>query len=658
MTESTTRSQASSGSSVTEPVTDLGHGFRFPLGFDPLRWLFAIVRRLYWPGGLALLLAVIGYLVGSLWNTERYSVSLQLMKKPVSSVIKTGEQGDAFRPRQLNDRSLRSTLLANETIQRTANALGIDPQALKKQVEIEQLEGTDFFYITVHSNDSPQRSLETVNLWADEIVHYTKNLQRREALAMRELLEEENHSLTQDLERINQQLLTFSSEHDFLDGDKQLESALSSLAAIQLQLEDSRILLASKNQQIASLNKELQAQSPVSGQLKKAREELAQLRGRYTDSNPLVKEKLYEIAYLEEKLADETGHTDDDLRRYTGTPLGNQLYLEIVQARNEQLQLQQRVNEYEKMVESQRKQLQNLPQKILRYSDLLQRRDQLRRAYDLLNSRLQEARIYAENAPGYWEIFQNPDQSDVNVTENRKIAVLMAGAGFVLGVGAGLLLCLVLEIRRPYRTTPLEYSIAAKCLPVLELPAGQSDDWESQLNAFWLTDLIRLQREGYLVIISIQAEPQTEARFWESLSRLAKRDELELSVLDISQKPGLPPEVVNDRATHWRNLEDWEAWAWKNLQQGPVLLRMNGDPYPAVLPVLEKSGYWLYLLDESVAPKALKKQVRLFSNTLPSPDGLILIRDTPPNTVAQALESGGLLIGKLFTKKPASTANA
>ncbi|MGE9297333.1 MAG: GumC family protein [Puniceicoccales bacterium] len=636
---------ASAGEKAVSP------GFQFPIGFDPLRWIYALVIRIYWPVALALVLAIAGYIAGSMFNSETYSVSLQLIKKPIPSVIKTGELGDAFRPRQLNDRSLRSTLLAYEAIYKTATALGLDPNELRRSVDIDQLEGTDFFYITVHNDYSGEEAIEIVQLWADEIIHYTIALQRRESLAMRELLEEESNDLSRELEDINQRLLTFSTDNDFLDGDKQLEASLSAISGMELALEDARILLSSKTEQLRSLTQELQALSPISDQLKSAREELAQLRGRYTDANPLVKEKLYEIEYLVTKQKEEAENPGDDLRNFTGTPLGNQLYLEIVQARNQRLQLEQQVKEYERLLELQRGKLQNMPRKILRYSELLQQRDQLRGAYDMLNSRLQEARIFAENAPGYWEVFQSPTTADVNVTVNKQMALLLGLAGFAGGAGLGLLISLILEFRHPSPDFPLAYAIAGKALPALELPANDTPSWRAGLNAFWLTDLIRLQRDGYLAIITSHAQPDMETPFWQSLFQLAETDDTPIKVLDLSQNPGdlgaAPGQLV-----HWRELEDWRAWARKHLQEGPVLLRLNGDPYPAIIPILEQVGHWLCLVDDHCKPGKLKSDLRLYTNTLHSPDGLILIRKPAPNPLATGFEKAGLILGSLLRKKP------
>ncbi|WP_269539125.1 GumC family protein [Cerasicoccus fimbriatus] len=649
------RDHTSAAGSSVDKASAANPGFQFPLGFDPLRWVYAFLVRIYWPVALALVLAVSGFLVGSLFNTRQFTVSLQLIKKPVPSVIKAGQEGDAFRPRQLNDRSLRSTLLANEAIFKTATALGMDPDKLKGSVDIEQLEGTDFFYITVHSDVSGEDAIETVELWADEIIHYTIGLQRRESLAMRELLEEESNDLARDLEGVNQRLLSFSSDNDFLDGDKQLEASLRSMAGMELSLEDSRILLSSMTQQLKALTEELQALSPISDQLKSAREELAQLRGRYTDANPLVKEKLYEIQYLEEKLKEEAESPGDDLRRFTGTPLGNQLYLEIVQARNEKLQLEQRVKEYERILNDQRSKLQHLPRQILRYSELLQQRDQLRSAFELLNSRLQEARIFAENAPGYWEVFQSPSAGDVNVVVKRQKALLLGLAGFAGGAFLGLAISLFLEIRNPTPHFPLAYAIAAKALPALDLPANDPAAWRTRLNAFWLTDLIRLQRDGYLAIVTTHAGQQNETTFWQTLFQLAETDDTPLKVLDLSAKPG-DLGAAPGQHVHWRDLDDWRAWAKENLLRGPVILRLQGDPYPAIIPILEQVGHWLCMVDDQCQLGQLKHDLRLYANTLHQPDGLILIRQPAANPIASGCEQAGLILGSLLRKKPATNA--
>ncbi|MGE9292703.1 MAG: GumC family protein [Puniceicoccales bacterium] len=639
--------------------TDVPVGFKFPLPLDPLRWLYGMLARWYWFVGLALVLTLAGFFIGLGLAQPRYSVSLQLIKKPIPAVIKAGDVGDAFRPRQLNDRSLEATLLAAEAVRNTARAQGIDPDSFKGWLDIAQLEGTDFFYLTVHSPNSAQQAIDLVQLWADEVIRYTVTIQRREAMAMSQLLQNETDELKRGLEEANKQLLAFSTEHDYLDGDKQLEAFLRSSAALELQLEDARISLATVDQQLINMRRELQAQSPISEQLRASREELAILRGRYTDANPLVKEKIYQIEYLEDKLkAQSSEQNRDDLQQYTGTPLGNQLYLEIVQLRNQKLQLEKSIQEYERLIENQKTRLQKLPRQMLRYRDILKQRDNLQRAYELLSSRLQEARIFTQNAPGYWEVFQKPGAGDVNIDPDRQKGTLLGGAGFMMGMGIAFVITLILEIRRPRMRTSLEFAIAARARPVLDLPSPpDAAAWERELSVFWLTQIVQAQREGFLLLLTTDAPEGHEAVLWEALAELARIDRTRLSVLDLSHEDSalVPPTSASLRFARWDDTSEWETWVREHLEEGPVVMRLRGRPYPAILPALEKTGQWLCLVDTlSTQPSELRRSMALYCHNLEAPDGLILVQPESRKPVARLVDRLGVALSALFKPRGAA----
>ena len=257
-----------------------------------------------------------------------------------------------------------------------------------------------------------------------------------------------------------------SNKNNFVDVDKQTETALSTLENTKIQLSNTRIALETKDVQIKRYREELRAQSPLEADIKKKREELTFLRGRYTDENPLVKEKLYEIEYINQQLEATADASVEDLKNFTGSDLGNNLYLEIIALQNERTQTEKMLKSLEQRLIEQKVLVADLPEKALRLSELKSRRDLLIDAQALLDSRRKEAAFYETKAPGYWRVFQEPDLNEVAYSSQNVKALLLGFVGFAGGLAIALLIALFWEALQPGLRTPLEAAIATGALPI------------------------------------------------------------------------------------------------------------------------------------------------------------------------------------------------
>ena len=271
-----------------------GRPFQLPLPMDPCRLLLGMRERWYWLFLLPTLLGVAGLVVGLMKTEDRYSVSLQLLSAEVPSGIQASQEGTAFKPRQLSDETLLAVTYASEVMKAVGESL--DPprpgSTVKSSVEINKQRGTDFFYITAHSRVGAEDAIAMVNSWAREIVAFTRELQRREAKDMFAFLSAQVEESGRQLDEVNHKILAFSQESEFYDAEKQTESYLSSLENLQMRQAEARIELQSKAIQIDRYREELRNQSPLFEELRRKQKELTFLQGRYTDDNPLVKDKL------------------------------------------------------------------------------------------------------------------------------------------------------------------------------------------------------------------------------------------------------------------------------------------------------------------------------------------------------------------------------
>ena len=586
-------------------------------------------------------LASVGVLAGLAMNSPSYSISTSLIKRRVPQTVQTSNIGQAFRPVDLNDATLLATLLASEpldlTVQRAKNGLG--PDTARNLVEAAQLQGTDIFYITYHSPFSATDAISFSKIWAQEINEYTKRFQQTEAREVRTILQNEVASLNKQLATANQEILDFSTGNGYLGSDSQVVTELSQLGQIELQLSNARVQASTKTQQIENLRKQIRRQSPIELQLKSAQEELANLRATYTDANPLVQAKLQSIAYLEEQIQKLSESKETDLEFYTGTPLGNQLYLDIVGLENELLESQRQIESLEKLRETTAERINNFPAIINGYQNLIKRRDSILEGLSLLTNRLQEAEIFASGAPGYWQVFQSPDKRLITSASGITKPLILGTMGAGIGGAATLLLCLIVTRKSTHRSV-LECCVATRAPLLAMLPADAGERTLEAVRDIWLTHFApRIGDFSSVLVWTSALDPEDERKFWSLLSEVADDDQITpLHVRNLSTdtiwSPGDLPSTLS-----WKDDETAEP---------PHLLRASSLPPGKARSYLENVDYWMTVVtNDSTSLDRIVKS-RLVTDTYLHPcDGTIAWSTPPAGPVAKATES----ISRFITKR-------
>jgi uncharacterized protein involved in exopolysaccharide biosynthesis len=503
-----------------------GPKFRFPLSFDPVRLLAGVLSRWPWIALGMLVCATLGTLLGIHITHPSYSLSVSLIKRRVPQTVQTSETGHAYRPVDLNDATLLATLLATEALDaalKRANN-GIDPNHINTLVEAKQLTGTDIFYITYNSPVSAADAVAFTTIWAEEINAYTQRLQQTEAHEVRLILQKEVTDLEQQLDTTNLAILNFSKAKDFLGGEAQVTAALSKLSLVELQLETARITASAKEQQLKSYTAQIQRQSPIESQLKTAKDELANLRATYTDANPLVQAKQQSIDYLNGQIAESTAKGQLDFDAYTGTLLGNQLYLSILTLRNELLEATSQIQSLEKIYQTTTTRLAEFPAIINAYEALHKKRDSITVGLSLMSNRLKEAEIFASSAPGYWQVFQTPDARRILPSSLIKKPAILGIACGLLGIGIATLLTLLFT-HRSSRRSVLECCTATQAPLVACIPTTSEADTRAAIEHFWITQMApRLKTPRSILWWTPALEPADERRFWSMLASAAWND--------------------------------------------------------------------------------------------------------------------------------------
>lgn len=479
---------------ATAPATDEEPAMELPV--DPWRLLGGLWQRRYRIvlGGMAGLL--VGLAAGWFTTESRYQVSSQLIKMEVPTSFRAGEIGEAFRPRTLSSATLIGLAGSANVLQRVAErsdppvSLGL----LRISSEVAEQRGTDYLYLTLSGYNSPEATVELANIWAEEVVNYTKEMQSRESREIRQYLQNELDANEAELERISAGLLEYTQREGLVSIDKQIDAQLRAIGDLDLRYETARLEIDSIEVKLRGLEAELARQSPLAEELKASEESLAELRSRYTDTNPLVLEAMDRRDDIRERLKASQDEESDDLSRFAGTFLGNTLYLQILDLRSQREAMAKNLGELEGLRDAAKAELRGLPAKELGIAQLTRTRESLENTRDLLLSRLREAELFEERAPGYYRVFSPATLDAVIIREKSLKVAVYAGAGLVGFLGLGFVGALLLELLDSRLRTGSEAAKAWSAPLYANLPGTppedltELDDDVHLLWSRWLSD--------------------------------------------------------------------------------------------------------------------------------------------------------------------------
>lgn len=306
---------------------------------------------------------------------------------------------------------------------------------LQGSIEVKEQRNTDFVYLSVSGFRSREATADLANLWAAEVVQFTKELQSQESREIRQFLQGQVNSTDEELRELNDRILEFSKRENLIDADKQIDAYLRSVSELDIKYETARIDLETMDFKIKGIESELRRQSPLADKLHASKAELEDLRSRYTDQNPLVIEKMDQVKTLENEIKAAENSEQTDLSSFAGTALGNTLYLDLVQCQSEKNGLEHQKEELGKLREQERAKLGEIPEKAAAFAQLAMKKQSLETARNLLFSRFREAQLFEENAPGYYRIFApgRADQAKVK-SKSLKTALYTCGLGIFLAL--------------------------------------------------------------------------------------------------------------------------------------------------------------------------------------------------------------------------------
>ena len=403
--------------------------------FDPIRLLDVLKEKWKLWLGAALVLGTIGFLYG--YSRMTASVSAQIMRREVPNLFNTAGSGDLTKPQQFSEQTLFTMIKAPEVLRRVSQkaAPPITPGKLSYILIPQSEQGSELVTLTLRAKMKPQEMVDLLNLYSQELVQYSKDVQSQDARDLQAFLGKQLDAVNLDLERVNTEMNKFSPEEKFVNPDKQTEAFLVQLNDLDLKYETAKINLETIDFNIDALRKELVLRNPLADKLRAAQDRLAAVLVKYTDQHPDVLAQKAEIASLEKQLA---AFTADANAKITGSTAADTLYLNIVQLQTQKKGRARELENYQSLKEKIQGKLTGLSEKSLHYAMVKSHYQNLENMAASLSAKKREAQSFEQNSLGYFKVF-TPASSDRVARQSPwlKSSIFALAAAFLAFLAVG-----------------------------------------------------------------------------------------------------------------------------------------------------------------------------------------------------------------------------
>lgn len=596
---------------------------RLPFVWDPWRLANILRQGWRWTGGAALVGLILGLALGYYKTETRYFATAQVIRREIPSSFRVNETGEPYKPRTLSVQTLLSTATSYNVLERVATKANppISVGELRGCMEVKDQRNTDFFFLNINSTQGRQATVDLVNLWAQELVDFSRELQSSEAREIRQFLQKQVDTNDGEIARLTQQILDYSRRTGIFNVDKQVDSFLRASGDLNLKFESSRIEYETLDLKIQSSLEELRQQGPAQEKLRNAQVELNDALTRYTEENPLVMELREKLNQLEKELLTSTPVANPNLQNYTGTFLGNTLYLEILTLQNRKKSLRHEMSQYETLRNGLNKQLESIPEKSAGFASLEANRQALQVAQNLLTSRLKESQLFEQNSIGYFRIFNTANLSSVTVRSKSSKMLTLALGGAFLGLALVGVAQLVRELLKQRVHTAFEATQIFHTSPLAEWRGASPGQDEAAAQTLWRRWISQSLPNAQSRIFWAQGDSPLEYRFWQSLGAEAQRLLPRVLLIETSalchpylkQLPLWSTES-SDRLSHLHiplqgcSLPEVELWLqnWEELrrQELAIWLRISGSIQEPGITLLRTSWPSLFILGLANQPRS------------------------------------------------------
>jgi protein involved in polysaccharide export with SLBB domain/capsular polysaccharide biosynthesis protein len=408
--------------------------FRFP--FDPWRLFGAVKRNFIWILLAAGLLGTAGFFLAAM--VVQPKVSVPLMRITSNAIRTENAPLDHFMPRDYSEQTLYSMMKSRDVLQRVSDKaandpllapLNVTPEKLNSAVNIKPTPNPDQVVLTMEAFGGLRGMPELANLYAEEMITYMREFQRKEAISINAYLSNQLVLVNAEIGKLTAELMQFSGT-GFIGFDAETTNRIAKLTRFKDELDQAKIEKVM-----------IEARMPVSAggiaipatMLDQAIQERRDLLTQYSPKHPLVEMKDAQIKKLE-ALPDKGGPVQ------AVAASGNNFAL------TQAADLQGQLKGTESKIETLTKQIQELTNSLggesfkgLQFEIKRQELASKQKARDKLAEREGQSSLYVSNSLGYFDVQSKATLG--NVDHKRRwmkvsvLACMAALAGLFVAMG-------------------------------------------------------------------------------------------------------------------------------------------------------------------------------------------------------------------------------
>lgn len=482
-------SHTKGGSSRVNPAETVDdHGASMDPGSTPfnlLRLAEILARRWKWVA-LGMVLTGLGaFLVGLKITSFTAKVALIRRQHPNAFTAGGGEDTvpQAYLSRELSAQTLFVLMRSPEVLRRVSEKAvpPIPPGQLAKAVRVLPERDPDFVTLAL-SAKAPKESLSKwVNLYADEVITYTQELQADEAGAISEFLGIKLKRIESELSQVNEQLVRFAESAQTLDVDKEIEAYTQQIVGIDAKTDTARLDLETLDFRVKNLQNALHQDTPANDRLQAAQDELDRLRLRFTDLHQAVISQKAIVEALKRQSA--AGNSTNTLAHVPTGNFASAVQLQILELNNLKEVRQRELDKYEAIKAKLQGKARGLSKTAVAYAQYKARQKRLEDLRTVIVGKQQEAQLLHENALGYFKVYSYASPSDVNGQKRFFTVTLLGLLGAAFGALCAALLALVAELVDTRVRSRADLQRATR-LPVLAT-LGQLQDMTPEEQVNW-----------------------------------------------------------------------------------------------------------------------------------------------------------------------------
>lgn len=326
------------------------------------------------------------------------------------------------------------------------------------RLTIQTVQGTDILRVSMQSTD-PQQAQRFVNALADKFIEWNRDTRREEMRSAREFIEAQLVTVSAELTRAEEALLSYREEERALAPSAETVAKLEQIAKLEAQLADVQISRSEINERVLQVRRQLQnqdetllssttiANNPLvmeyQTRLVDLEIRLSGARERYTANHPEILALNAEIEDVRSKLSQQVERIVST-ETHSRNPIHQQLYGSLVSLEVELLALNSREEALKSILAREEQALSTLPNKELELARLMRDTRVLEEIYVMLMQRNEETRIAEAMQTASVQVVDYAVEPKSPIKPRIKLNMAIAGVlGIFIGVGLAFLLAFV-----------------------------------------------------------------------------------------------------------------------------------------------------------------------------------------------------------------------